>query len=134
MSDCEKFAGRQRDLCMGVGLDGRRDPPLYAVKAFREQHGITGNPQTHLQSPLTTIERAASFVKAGVEYVATGKLLSEEQIAERMAICNTCEHLKNGMCDLCGCLCNRDKVFKNKLANPNVQCPHKPPKWGPVNE
>lgn len=40
MTECEKFKGRLRDLCEGRGLNGRKNPPAHAVKAFREANGI----------------------------------------------------------------------------------------------
>ena len=40
MKECSQFPGRLRDLCEGRGLDGRGDPPRYAVEAFRAQQGL----------------------------------------------------------------------------------------------
>jgi hypothetical protein len=38
--DCEKFTGRNKDKCLGVGMEGRKDPPLYVIEDFRQRHGI----------------------------------------------------------------------------------------------
>lgn len=36
MIECDKFAGRLRDLCEGKGRDGRRDPTAEAIAHFRD--------------------------------------------------------------------------------------------------
>lgn len=41
MNECEQFPGRMKDLCLGMGLDGRPNPQAKYVAAFREQHGIS---------------------------------------------------------------------------------------------
>ena len=117
---------------------------------FREQHGIKCNAAAGKsdhrilggsgggtstgkipQTPLTTVERVKSAAKAAKDYIANGgKLLDESQIAERLAICQTCDQFENNACKLCGCGCTRKATFTNKLAHPLQECPHKPPKWG----
>lgn len=55
---------------------------------------------------------------------------SQEQIDERLAICNTCEYYENESCLQCGCAISRDRVYGNKLAYKNKSCPIG--KWGPI--
>ena len=48
---------------------------------------------------------------------------SQEQIDERLAICNDCEYYENNQCLQCGCAISRDRVFGNKLAFKDKECP-----------
>jgi len=48
---------------------------------------------------------------------------SQEQIDERLAICNDCEYYENHQCLQCGCAISRDRVFGNKLAFKDKECP-----------
>jgi hypothetical protein len=57
-------------------------------------------------------------------------LCSEEQISQRLAICNSCEHYKDNSCVLCGCRIVRESNYMNKLAHKNQKCPIN--KWGPL--
>jgi hypothetical protein len=59
-----------------------------------------------------------------------GKMCSEEEIEERLSICNTCEYFKENSCLLCGCTVIREANYKNKLAYKNQKCPAD--KWGPI--
>lgn len=140
-SECEQFPGRLRDLCDGRGRDGRPHPRREHSDNFRKANGlppipanlVPGGPRqtAESQKPLTTIQRAASVTKAAKDYIASGgNLLTEEQIAIRFAVCQTCDQLENNVCRLCGCCTSRAKNFANKLAHPLQICPHKPPKWG----
>ncbi len=50
---CEQFPGRLKDLCLGVGLDGRPNPQAKHVAAFREQHGFAPLPaRTNAATPV----------------------------------------------------------------------------------
>ena len=55
---------------------------------------------------------------------------SEDQINERMNICQGCEFFQNNTCLQCGCALSRDKVYMNKLLWADQSCPIG--KWGPV--
>ena len=48
---------------------------------------------------------------------------TEQQINERMDICNSCEYYKDESCMLCGCRVVRNSVYQNKLADKNASCP-----------
>jgi hypothetical protein len=55
---------------------------------------------------------------------------SEEQINERMNICQGCEFFQDNTCLQCGCALSRDRVYMNKLLWSDQSCPIG--KWGPV--
>lgn len=62
----------------------------------------------------------------------TESLCSQEQIKERLAICETCEHYKDSSCLLCGCVVVRESNYMNKLAHKDQKCPVD--KWGTIND
>jgi hypothetical protein len=64
------------------------------------------------------------------EAESSSKMCSEDEIAERLAICNSCEYFKENSCLLCGCTVIREANYKNKLAYKNQKCPAD--KWGPI--
>jgi hypothetical protein len=41
------------------------------------------------------------------------KMVPDEVREERLAICNECEHLKDGKCELCGCFVLPKSYFEN---------------------
>ena len=55
---------------------------------------------------------------------------SDEQIEDRLAICNGCEHYKEDACELCGCRIVRENNYMNKLSHKSAACPIN--KWGPI--
>ena len=58
-------------------------------------------------------------------------MCSEEQINERLKICNSCEYYKDNSCMLCGCVVIRDANYSNKLAHKDQACPIM--KWGQIS-
>lgn len=82
--------------------------------------------------PLSVWQKAKNFAKASAQHVASGApKCSDEQIAERFAICQTCEFLKDGACEKCGCPVVREKKFISKLSWADQGCPIG--KWGPAD-
>lgn len=55
---------------------------------------------------------------------------TDEQVNARLAICTTCEHYKDNMCELCGCKIVRENNYMNKLSHKSASCPIN--KWGPI--
>jgi len=53
---------------------------------------------------------------------------TEEQVAERFAICQQCEHFDGKACRKCGCPVVRERKFVSKLSWANESCPVG--KWG----
>lgn len=58
-------------------------------------------------------------------------LCSQEQIKQRLSICEACEHYKDNSCVLCGCVVVREINHMNKLAHKNQKCPID--KWGTID-
>jgi hypothetical protein len=56
---------------------------------------------------------------------------TDEQVAERFAICQGCEFLSGGACSKCGCTVVRQAKFISKLSWAAESCPVG--KWGPVS-
>lgn len=79
--------------------------------------------------PITT--QATNFIKAQVNHFRNGRpQCTQEQINERLAICQQCPFFKSNRCTKCGCNCNNNpNSWKNKLAMADATCPLNPPKW-----
>lgn len=76
-------------------------------------------------------ERLANFAASAAKHVAAGMpRATDEQIAERFAICQGCEFLSGGACSKCGCPVVRESRFISKLSWASESCPVG--KWGPV--
>jgi len=84
-------------------------------------------------------QRVANFAASAAKHVAAGmSRCTEEQIAERFAVCQDCEFLVqdceflvNQACSKCGCPVVREARFVSKLSWANESCPVG--KWGPVS-
>jgi hypothetical protein len=77
----------------------------------------------------TLAQRATRFSVALARHALDGFTpATTETIASRLAICQQCEHLKDGACGLCGCNCNNGGLL-NKLAWASESCPDNPPRW-----
>jgi hypothetical protein len=59
-------------------------------------------------------------------------LCSQEQIKQRIAVCEKCEHYKDSSCLLCGCVVVREINHMNKLAHKDQKCPIE--KWGVITD
>lgn len=55
---------------------------------------------------------------------------SQEQIDDRMNICQTCPFFQDNTCLQCGCALSRDRNYKNKLYFADQACPIG--KWGTI--
>jgi hypothetical protein len=79
--------------------------------------------------PLT--QRVANFAASVADHIAAGMpRATDEQIAERFAICQGCEFLSGGACSQCGCPVVREARYISKLSWANESCPVG--KWGPA--
>jgi hypothetical protein len=80
--------------------------------------------------PLLT--KVANFAASAARHVAAGApRCTDEQVASRHAICSTCEFLKDGACEKCGCPVVRERAYISKLSWAGESCPVG--KWGPVS-
>ena len=69
-------------------------------------------------------ERASSFSKAIIRHAADKFAKCDElEIQSRLSICEICPKLQNGWCTVCGCACQGEGVFLNKLAWKSEKCP-----------
>jgi hypothetical protein len=81
---------------------------------------------------LSAVQKAVNFATSAVKHVAAGApRCTDEQVAARHAICSTCEFLKNGSCEKCGCPVVRERAYISKLSWAGESCPAG--KWGPVS-
>ena len=93
------------------------------VNARRAARASSGSP------PL--LERMGNFAKAAVSHVAAGApRCTDEQVADRHAICTACEYFAANVCTKCGCGISRERAYISKLHWADQSCPVG--KWGPV--
>lgn len=64
-----------------------------------------------------------SSMIAAIKNSKSANMCSDEQINERLQICNSCEYYKDNSCMLCGCVVIRDANYTNKLAHKDQACP-----------
>lgn len=72
------------------------------------------------------IGKIVRFCKSLVWHIWSGfPKCSQDQINSRMSICETCDMYdsKNSQCLICGCNLGRKKIFMNKLAWADQECP-----------
>jgi hypothetical protein len=73
-----------------------------------------------------TIKKILIFIKSLIFHIYWGFPKStQEQINYRFSICNNCEFFDKeySQCMECGCNINNKKIFMNKLAWADQQCP-----------
>ncbi len=81
--------------------------------------------------PPPLLERMGNFAKAAVSHVAAGApRCTDEQVADRHAICTACEYFAANVCTKCGCGISRERAYISKLHWADQSCPVG--KWGPV--
>lgn len=80
------------------------------------------------------LKKLKTFAKSLLFHVWAGfPKSSQAQINERYAICQQCEMFDSNksQCLVCGCNLGTQKIFLNKLAWADQECPLK--KWSKVN-
>jgi hypothetical protein len=81
---------------------------------------------------LTLSQKVANFATSAAKHLAAGMpRATDEQVAERFAICQSCEHFDGKACRKCGCPIVREKQYISKLSWANESCPVG--KWGPAS-
>ena len=76
--------------------------------------------------------KARNFATSAAKHLAAGMpRATEEQVAERFAICQACEHFDGKACRKCGCPIVREKQYISKLSWAKESCPVG--KWGPAS-
>ena len=94
----------------------------------------TGHPAYPAKpSPSVSLpQKVSNFAASAIKHVAAGMpLATENQVAERFAICQGCEHFDGKACKKCGCPVIREQRFISKLSWAGESCPVG--KWGPVS-
>ena len=77
--------------------------------------------KSHRSIPVDT-GNISSMIDA-IKTSKSANMCSDEQISERLQICNSCEYYKDNSCMLCGCVVIRDANYTNKLAHKDQNCP-----------
>lgn len=120
-----------------------KDLPVDVCNAYRVRYGharigaedIAHEKQRACEKRMPSLaKRGANYSKAMLRWIRAGRpVCTEDQIAERLAICQACplfdavkEH-----CTKCGCPANRNaNAMRNKLAMATESCPHPDgPRW-----
>jgi hypothetical protein len=70
------------------------------------------------------MSKITNFIRALYFHICAGMpKSSKEQIRIRYDICTSCDSFYNNQCLECGCNINNKKIFMNKLAWADQQCP-----------
>jgi hypothetical protein len=63
------------------------------------------------------LERAGNFARSAARHVAQGApRCTDEQVAERFAVCQQCEHYTGSACRKCGCGVSGQRGLVSKLS------------------
>jgi len=85
----------------------------------------------HQKPGLSLIQKATNFAASAAAHIAAGMpKASEEEVARRFAVCESCEHFDGRACKKCGCPVVRERKFLSKLSWAGESCPVG--KWGPA--
>jgi hypothetical protein len=78
------------------------------------------------------IWRIKQFIKSLSFHILRGLPKStQNEINDRYNICLSCDRFENNQCLECGCNINNKKIFLNKLAWSDQECPLQ--KWSAIN-
>ncbi len=132
----EHLQPRLRQCCEGT-LPGLTDEQRqsYQRSCAKLRHSTTQRETVSTRSPKkpTLLQSALTLTSVMAQTAKRGSLLDEATIAQRLAICQSCEHYTGTSCKLCGCGCGGAKKLMNKLAHAASSCSDiANPKWGPV--
>lgn len=128
--------GRAYELCHGKSFSDRPSPSLAAANSWRIKRDLlplTGDGASVSIVSQTTqlpslVIRGLNFGAALWRHAMGGfQYCSQEQVEARIAVCQTCENFDGSRCIMCGCACNGNQEFLNKLAWKSEDCPLK--KW-----
>ena len=105
--------------------------PIDKVNRFRQRRNllpIEGTDSNVVEShtaPLPPLLiRGLNFAAAMARWAGSGfPIRSQQQIDERLAICQACPNLQQNHCSLCGCACVENQQLMNKLAIATEKCP-----------
>lgn len=110
LHDTKTFGERGEDGGAGILPALRRflkeHPEWTVVKHYEDWHGLTvlsNRPEDRPKLP-STARQVFNFAKAVIEHVKAGaRMVTAEQLEERLNICALCEHRAENRCSICGC-------------------------------
>ena len=103
------------------------------LKKNKEKNKISENPPEENKKLPKLSKRLKNFTVSAIKHAVKGMpTCTQEQLAERMSICQMCRYFTNSRCVKCGCACNNNKKFLNKLAWSDQECPIG--KWGKIKK
>lgn len=130
MIQCKMHHLEERCAERGYTLDEVR--PCIVAEAGDTITVDPSHPAYPREKPLGILRKVSNFAKSAARHVSEGgPRCTDEQIAERYAVCQGCEFLNAGSCTKCGCPVVRERAFISKLAWAGESCPVG--KWGPVS-
>ena len=117
--ECQQFEGLNREICRGQRL------PRDRCNALRKLWKLPPLPGPDGKSTLPPLViRGWNFAQAMTRWSLAGMpRRTQEEIDERLAICQSCEFLQNNHCTKCGCACIEKNRLMNKLALATESCP-----------
>ena len=128
----------------GSAFVSRTIKPINGVYVcLRCGQSLTNQTQPHLghclcvddladHGSVTLAQAMRNLAASAAKHLAAGMpRATDEQVAARFAICQTCEHYDGRACKKCGCPIVRERQFVSKLSWANESCPVG--KWGPVS-
>lgn len=90
-----------------------------------KDHGA--KPAANCLPPPSMAVKAVRYAHALARHISTGlKNRTDEEVAERLAICQTCDRFnaKAESCSVCGCRCHAGRnALTNKLRMASERCP-----------
>jgi len=133
--------------------------PLKKCNAYRQRHGLPvlaapeNDSVTEETVPVASLrrsdgvkvaarqalpsffQRAMTFMKALRRHQSAGfPVCNQQQLKERLEICQACDQFDGQHCQICGCRCGAGHGFLNKLSWADASCPDpRGPKWGSVS-
>lgn len=126
-----RMVGRLHDICQDKVLTPDK------CAAYRSLWAEQVDDRAHIEPiPQPTgpnfAKRLFNFAKSATAHLLNGSpQCTEEQIAERFAICEQCPLFNGKVCTHsdCGCNVGHERKYLNLLAWADKSCPDTPPRW-----
>jgi hypothetical protein len=122
--------------CSYCGLTLAMDDPSTKMLCFKKMkdvqnliHEANGSKEILVETTPDKL-RDVVFDQIKQQNTPSEDSCNDQQIKERLDICNGCNHYSNNACELCGCRIVRENNYMNKLAHKSASCPIN--KWGPI--
>lgn len=125
MNECDTLPLHKQEICRGH----RIDLSLEQVNAYRMKWGLKPLVKLSAQSPASYEQpslmiRGWNFAAAMARWTLAGMpRRTQNEIDERLAICQACPFLQNDHCTKCGCACVESNRLMNKLSLATEKCP-----------